>query len=540
MLKLPNREHLSLESSIVYLEDLIESYENRLTNAATNSAQLGRLVALRFELLARLDIARRPNGQINLCKKTLEALRARLALRQRYTEANLVLWLGVLYRILRDHEGNPVDIWNTIQEANAIVEKLTPSDWPEYAVRTLRVQRAQILQWYAIEEARRAVHPSQKLEAIAGSVAKHEGVLQLARGLESDAAKMAEIISLKHICVTAERNGKEDYRVNAKRLNQVLLPILDEIPISSGDEPMSLKDTKLAHEGLWSFVILAQSLMRVQRWQEAIVALDNGLSKITTLPWPEFDGPHVEQCQLLVYKSRCLLRLNEPTRALEDARQAVQVARDIPWLDDHLHPELSKDPLYRKHPWQNFTLSNLFDTLLNSKANSPEDEFGLHVALEGIQINLAPEMIAYACDFRSKRIRALKKLERWPLVLDESKTLSTILVQLLPSTTRIQGVVEEIADCYAEAEEAMEKLGRVDLAEGLHREVDAYLDLVGDETIIQQEFISEAERLLQTFITASEILVPPKPTGAYKVALSQSSAYAPFSSTPMATFKRLV
>lgn len=488
------RETLKPATSLVLLEDILERHQSRLVHLKASESEVKALLALGQFYVEGLIKARRPIAATQFLRNFAAAMRARANTRERYAEARVAMLLDALYRALRDFGGEQQERWKVICEANEILEKLTPDDWEPDAPRSLRIQRAQIQQYYNAEEDISSSDPSTRHLVLDRLISNHEKVLQLESGIKSQRSDETRLKSLRAICSLKEEKGRgEDYRVYAQEYHTLMRNKFRQAVDSEFD-------ISVAHDYLTGYVILCQAQVRAKKWDQALKTASEGIEKAIEVDWPEGFGSQVERCQLYVHRSRCHLKLMMPKEALLDARDAVAMAESIPWNDTHPDPVVAREypTAYRKQHWRYFSLSNFADTAYDGQVQAPEEKYGLIAADKGLSLTKErtqdPDQEYYEQEFGSKKIRALRKLKQWNDALAACSDLSKKLTQQLSTSKRVEDLAQSLVDVYEDAASCLEAMGRKDLGNQLFDQADALADFT-EKSMPLQSYVAKANDL---------------------------------------------
>jgi hypothetical protein len=475
----------------VLLEGILEKHQHRLVKAETSPDNINAMFVLANMYLQDLYKSKRSMAGIQFSRKLANAFRERTKLKVRFAECRLVLVLETLYLSLRELDEDPRERWSVISEAKALVEKLTPNDWDPDAARPLRVQRSQILQYYIAEEDRQCSDPSNRKAAIPGLIASHEEILQLESGLQGRRAELAQLRSLRAICDLSNEED-QDHRVYALKFQKVADRIYRE---ATKDDTL---DILVAHARLFGFIISCRSYILMKQWEQVVNIASDGIEAALQMTWPEGLGSFVEACQLYIYRSQGRLKMHNPRDALIDAKYAVEMAQNIPWEAQHPHPEINSEYSqgHRKKKWQHSAQLNLIDVLYDEQVQCPEEQFGLFLATRGLEMvnPTDPEQVEYAIQYRSKKIRALRRLERWQDALIECKALISFLNQLLANPRQTAGIFEDLVEVCEDGAECVEMIGHKAIAEKLFQATDEFASLL-EENTMRTDYIAKAQAL---------------------------------------------
>lgn len=506
-----DRDKLNPATDLVLLEDIIEKHQGQLVKSTVSHEELKILLffcSLYTEGLVREN---RPIAATQLLRNLAAVLRNRAKSGERFAGCRLSIILETLYRALSRLGGDPRERWKVICEANDLSSKLTPDDWDPEAPRSLRVQRAQILQFFNAEENRLYEDPSTRRLALDRLIANQDKVLRLEHGHQGQRSDKTRIKALRAICsLKEEKGGMEDYRVYAKEYNRVM----QNKHTAAGDN----LDTATRHEYLTSFVVLTQALIRAKMFSDALTVSTEGLAAADDCGWPEGYGPQVERCQLLVHRSRCHLKIKEPQAALTDAYMAVAEADAILWDGSHPDPDVEIDypSAYNKSRWRCFALLNFIDIVYDGQVDASEEQYGLLAADKGLSLieNMTsyPDKTYYEAEFRAKKVRALRKLRRWDDALAECSSLSRRLTLLMPSSNRVQDVTQQLVEVYEDAASCFEAKNRKDLSNKLFDHVDAFADFI-EKDMPLDAYIVRAEDLQARFVNMYKELMPSQVEG---------------------------
>lgn len=477
--------------------------------------------------VAELLEAKRPIAAMEFMRNLIKIHKQRLDFEERFIESRIATQQMTLYQILKQHGGNPTERWDLIKDLKSRVEQISPDAWEDNALRSLRDERAQILQYHASEEGNQYKDPQLRSEVLPRLIASHEEVLQLESGLATPTAEQARSRSLRAICELKEEQGSvADYRVYAQELHKAALREF------RAAEKTQTTTITVAYDMLSSHVILCKAYSRVKKWEEVVSIATNGIEICRTIGWDNEVRPHVELCQLLVYRCRGYLNTQQPRSSLDDARDAVREANSIPWDEVHPNQDIQAEypNQYQKYRWQNFAQLNLIDTLYNRQVIEPDEQFGLVQALHGLQTfvsdtNPRPEQQYYETQYRAKKIRALMRLERWQDALANCRTLVDKSVQLLSSSdaSQVMGTVDQLVKSCEDAADCLEKMDKKKLADRLLDEADELAEYAETETRLDSYF-ERGQRLQKTLetiyeeaiLTAQQIVVEAMQIGTFK------------------------
>ena len=429
--------------------------------------------------------AKRPIAAMEFMRNLIKVHKQRVEFDERFTESRIVTQQVTLYQLLKQYGEDPNERWELIKDVKTRVEQLSPNAWEDNALRTLRDERAQIIQYYAAEEG--GLYKNQRLrpEVLSRLIESHEEVLQLESGLDTPTADQARSRSLRAICNFKEEQGSSvDYQVYAQELHSATMK---QFKAAGREQNLTVM---LAYDTLSSHVMLCKAYARAKKWDYVVETATDGLELGRGINWDGESRAHVEFCQLLVYRSRAYLKTEQPRSSLDDARDAVHEANSIPWNEMHPNQDVNAEypAEYQKYRWQNFAQLNLIDTLYDRQVIEPDEQFGLIQALHGLQTFTPvtyshPEKHRYEAQYRSKKIRALRKLERWHDALADCRDLLAQSAKALSSSdiSHLMGSAEQIVRTFEDAADCLEKLGKADLAARLLDEADLFAEFSEDD-----------------------------------------------------------
>lgn len=493
-------------TNIVYLEDLLKKYQAVFREEGVEGDRKGSSMRLLYSVAqlytADLQQAKRPVAVMEFLRRLIAIFKDRMEFNERFTESWIVSQQLSLYQMMKEFDNNPVERWELIQEVKSMVERITPESWDDNNFRSLRDLRAQIVQYYAAEEGDRYKDPMTRASVLERLVASHEEVIRLETGFKTASAEETRSRSLRAICGFKEEQGRDfGYQVYATELH------------NSMTEKFKLAKSKnnltciIAYELLSSYVVLCKAHARSRDWEKVVEVATNGLNMGKDIGWDEDNRAHVEICQLLVYRSRGYLVLEQPISALDDAREAVREANAIPWNEEHPDEEVRAEypKEYRKYRWQNFAQLNLTDTVYDRLVLHPEELFGLVQAEHGLNLYTSsslpdPMKDFYETQYRRKKIRALMRLERWQDVLAECRVLLSKSVQLLSSSdiSHLKDIVGQIVETCDDACDCLAEMDKVNLSYELEDETESFAEFV-DGKIPLESYITRARRLRRNF-----------------------------------------
>ncbi|PVG02090.1 hypothetical protein CPB86DRAFT_752294 [Serendipita vermifera] len=487
------RENLKPDTAFVLLEEILEKHQHRLAKADTSPDNIKAIFALGNMYLQDLYKSKRLVAGTQFSRNLANAFRERVKLGERFAKCRLVLVLETFYLGLRELGGNSRERWKVISEAKMLIEALTPNDWDPDAPRPLRVQRSQILQFYTAEEDQRRSEPSNRKDVIPRLIASHREILQLEDGLPGNRAGFVQLKSLRAICDLSNEE-RQDHRKYALMHRKVADRVYQAAVEDGTLGPL------LAHERLASFILLCRSYMVAEQWEDVARVASDGLGVALQMTWPDSLGSFVEACQLYAYRSQAYLKTHNPRDALIDAKYAVEMAQSIPWGDEHPHSEVNAEypQFYEKNRWQHYAQINLIDVLYDERVQCPEEQFGLRVAVQGLELVNPTDLgqLGYAIQYRSKKTRALRRLGKWQEALVECRALLTLLNQSLFKQTT--GILEDIVEVCEDGAECVEMMGHKATAEKLFRATDDFASLLMNETT-QADRIAKAQALEAMF-----------------------------------------
>lgn len=509
------RDKLGLSTNIVYLEDLLKKYQSLFTDQTLDPDKQNSPVRVLWSMahlyVGELLEAKRPIAAMEFMRNLIKVYQQRLEFEERFTESRIVTQQMALYQLLKQYGEDPAERWELIKDLKSRVEQLSPDTWEDNAIRSLRDTRAQIMQYYAAEESQRYSDHRHHPKLISRLISTHEEVLQLTRGLDSTTADQARSRSLRAICSLKEEQGRdEDYQVYAQDLHKATLR---EFRAAKKEQNLHVL---LAYDTLRSHITLCKAYARVDKWDQILEVATNGLQIGKEIGWDPETRAHVEMCQLLIHRSHAYLNTDQPRSSLEDAWDAVREADAIPWMEAPQNQDVQDEypNEHNKYRWQNVTRLHLIDTLFDRQVIEPDEQFGLVQAQRALQLfttesHASPEQERYAMQYRSKKVRALRRLERWPEALAECKVSLDKSVQLLSSsdTSLLSDAVGYIVKACEEASSCLEDMGKITLADQLLDEADSFEDYV-DGDVPLESCLERGRELQKSFDRLCEEAFP--------------------------------